>query len=56
MPLYRVHAYDDQHYATLLIQTDGPEQADTVARQFVALMHLGYCRRLHILQTATAAY
>ena len=42
MPLYRVHAYDDEHYATLVIRAEAPEQAGRVARQFVAMMHLGY--------------
>ena len=42
MPLYRVHAYDDEHYATLVIQAEAPEQASRVAVQFVAMMHLGY--------------
>jgi len=32
MPLYRVHAYDDEHYATLVIQAKGPEQAGPIAR------------------------
>jgi len=42
MPLYRVHAYDDEHNATLVIQAEGPEQASSIAVQFVAMMHLGY--------------
>jgi hypothetical protein len=42
MPLYRVHAYDDEHYATLVIRTETPEGAGKIARQFVAMMHLGY--------------
>jgi len=42
MPLYRVHAYDDGHWATLVIQAETPEQAGGVAGQFVAMMHLGY--------------
>ena len=42
MPLYRVHAYDDEHYATLVIQAEAPEAAGRVAMQFVAMMHLGY--------------
>ena len=42
MPFYRVHPYDDEHYATLVIQAEGPEQAGSVAGQFVAMMHLGY--------------
>ena len=41
MPLYRVHAYDDEHYATLVIRAETPEQAGRVAVQFVAMMHLG---------------
>jgi hypothetical protein len=40
--LYRVHAYDDEHYATLVIRAHVPEEAGRVARQFVAMMHLGY--------------
>jgi len=42
MPLYRVHAYDDEHYATLVIRAKEPEAAGRVAVQFVAMMHLGY--------------
>ena len=42
MPVYRVHAYDDEHYATLVIQAEAPEQASSIAVQFVAMMHLGY--------------
>ena len=42
MPLYRVHAYDDEHYVSLVIRADGPEAAGSVAVQFVAMMHLGY--------------
>jgi hypothetical protein len=42
MPSYRVHAYDDEHYATLVIQAEAPEQASSIAVQFVAMMHLGY--------------
>jgi hypothetical protein len=42
MPLYRVHANDDEHYATLVIRAEAPEQAGAIARQFVAMMHLGY--------------
>lgn len=41
MPIYRVHAYDDEHYATLVIRTGTAEQAGTVSQQFVAMMHLG---------------
>ena len=43
MPHYRVHAYDDEHYATLLIRAETPQQASRVAVQFVALMHLELC-------------
>ncbi len=42
MPHYRVHAYDDEHWATLVIQAETPDHAGRVARQFVAMMHLGY--------------
>jgi hypothetical protein len=42
MPLYRVHAYDDEHYATLFSRTEAPEQASSIAVQFIAMMHLGY--------------
>jgi len=42
MPFYRVHTYDDEHYATLVIQAEAPEQASSIAVQFVAMMHLGY--------------
>ena len=42
MTLYRVHAYDDEHYATLVIRAEVPDSAGSVARQFVAMMHLGY--------------
>ena len=42
MPHYRVHAYDDEHYATLVVRAEAPEQASRVAVQFVAMMHLGY--------------
>ncbi len=42
MPLYRVHGYDDEHYATLLIRAEAPEQASSIAVQFVAMMHLGH--------------
>jgi hypothetical protein len=41
MLLYRVHAYDDEHYATLVIRAEGPEQASSIAVQFVTMMHLG---------------
>ena len=42
MPLYRVHAYDDEHYATLVIRVETAEHAGRIAQQFVAMMHLGY--------------
>jgi hypothetical protein len=42
MPLYRVHAYDDEHYATLVIQAETLDHAGSIAKQFVAMMHLGY--------------
>ena len=42
MPLYRVHAYDDQHWATLVIRAETPDRANSIAMQFVAMMHLGY--------------
>ena len=42
MPFYRVHPYDDEHYATLVIQAEAPEEAVAIAMQFVAMMHLGY--------------
>ena len=42
MSFYRVHAYDDEHYATLVIRAEGAEAAGRVAVQFVAMMHLGY--------------
>jgi len=42
MPSYRVHAYDDEHWATLVIQVETPDDAGSVPRQFVAMMHLGY--------------
>ena len=42
MPLFRAHAYDDEHNATLVIQAETPDHAGRVARQFVAMMHLGY--------------
>ena len=59
--LYRVHAYDDEHYATLVIRADEPERAARVARQFVAMMHLGYYPANHerefpeVLQVEQAA-
>ena len=42
MPLFRVHAYDHEHHATLIIECDGRERAGVVASAFVAAMHLGY--------------
>ena len=42
MPRNRVHAYDDEHYATLVIRAEEQEHDRSVARQFVAMMHLGY--------------
>jgi hypothetical protein len=42
MPFYRVHAYDDEHYATLVVRAETSEQASSIAVQFVAMMHLGY--------------
>lgn len=42
MPHYRVHAYDDEHYATLVIHAEAPEAAGAIAAQFVAMMDLGY--------------
>ena len=42
MPFYRVHAYDDEHYATLVIRAEAPEAAGGVAMHFVAMMDLGY--------------
>ena len=42
MPLYRVRAYDDEHYATLIIRAEAPEAAGGVAMQFVAMMDLGH--------------
>lgn len=42
MSLYRVRAYDDEHYATLVIRAEAPEGAGSIAVQFVAMMHLGY--------------
>jgi hypothetical protein len=59
--LYRVHAYDDEHYATLVIQAETPDHAGSVAVQFVAMMHLGYCPANHerefpeVLQVEQAA-
>jgi hypothetical protein len=50
MRLYRVHAYDDEHYATLVICADGPEAAGRVAVQFVAMMHLGTYPANHELE------
>jgi hypothetical protein len=42
MPRFRVHAYDDEHHATLIIECDGRVRAGVVACEFVAAMHLGY--------------
>ncbi len=42
MALFRVHAYDSEHHATLIIESDGRERAGAVAAEFVAAMHLGY--------------
>ena len=42
MPLFRVHAYDHEHHATLIIKSEGQERPGTIAREFVASMHLGY--------------
>lgn len=42
MARFRVHAYDDEHHAALIIETDGRERASVVACEFVAAMHLGY--------------
>ena len=59
--LYRVHAYDDEHYATMLIQAETPDRAGSVAKQFVAMMHLGYYPANHerefpeVLQVEQAA-
>ena len=61
MPLYRVHAYDDEHYATLVIRAETVEQASSIAVQFVAMMHLGYYPSNHegefpeVVRVATAA-
>ena len=41
MPRFRVHAYDDEHHATLIIACDGRERAGAVAAEFVAAMQLG---------------
>jgi hypothetical protein len=42
MPLYRVHAYDHEHWATLLVRADRPEQAGETACWFVGAMDLGF--------------
>ena len=42
MARFRVHAYDSEHHATLIIESDGRERAGAVATEFVAAMHLGY--------------
>ena len=56
MHLYRVHAYDDEHYATLVIDAETPERACSVAQYFVTAKYVGLYRRLHTLQTATATH
>ena len=50
MPLFRVHAYDHEHHATLIIACDGRERAGVVASEFVAAMHLGYYPADHSLR------
>ena len=42
MGRFRVHAYDSEHHATLIIESHGRERAGAVASEFVAAMHLGY--------------
>ncbi|MBP7242411.1 hypothetical protein [Amaricoccus sp.] len=42
MPRFRVHAYDGEHHATLIVACDGRARAGAVASEFVAAMHLGY--------------
>ena len=42
MPLYRVHAHDSRHHATLLVRADGPDAAGDPACRFVAAMDLGF--------------
>ncbi|HMS37321.1 MAG: hypothetical protein U1E40_06970 [Amaricoccus sp.] len=42
MARFRVRAYDDEHHATLIVETDVREWAGVVAAEFVAAMHLGY--------------
>ena len=42
MPLYRVHAYDDEHHATLIIEGAKSEAAGNIACEFVAAMDLGH--------------
>jgi hypothetical protein len=42
MARFRVHAYDSDHHATLIIESDGRERAEVVATEFVAAMLLGY--------------
>ena len=62
MARFRVHAYDDEHHATLIIESDGRERAGVVASEFVAAMHLGYypadprqrCPDLVRIETATS--
>jgi hypothetical protein len=48
MPRFRVHAYDDKHHVTLIIESDGRERAGVVAAEFVAAMHLGYYPADHL--------
>lgn len=47
MPLFRVHAYDDEHWAALVIQAKTADYAGSIAAQFVAMMQLGYCPANH---------
>lgn len=42
MARFRVHAYDSEHHATLIIEADVRERAAMVATEFVPAMHLGY--------------
>jgi len=39
---YRVHAYDHEHHATLIVEAASPERAGAIACEFVASMQLGY--------------
>lgn len=50
MPLFRVHAYDHEHHATVIIECDSRERAGVVASEFVAAMHLGYYPADHSLR------